>query len=378
MPELNWMPEHAADDDIGLESIVPEDVLYEYDGPRLFTVASDSGLYLCYLCDAGDTRFRFVVVPTSEKIVARLKDGLITAYESLDQPRVWLIDTGLSGEVERTVRTNLIEIDQRFLPKPTVMLHPDLEPVLTVKLQGQQMRAGAVPASVMKRAIDGAYGALKKLAEMVEGVQEAAGRPVRSIRTLYDLPAQRVAFASFEVAFGLPEAAQQELAIREDAAAKLQRMSIILADSLEWARTAGGQAQPADIGLDKLEVLDKLVPLRDGVTDLVQISGRFFPKRSIYTLDRTASLAVKAALLKARARDDVETLEGTPREFDKDKLSFILRNDGGADVAHCVLSEELADEAYEYYHNNVKAKVVVRRVKDRKPVEVLGISPAEA
>ena len=71
----------------------PVDVLYEFDGPRIFTLWDSEGeLNLAYWSDEDDAICRYVVVPTTGKIVAALRQGGISVYDALNQPRCWLCD----------------------------------------------------------------------------------------------------------------------------------------------------------------------------------------------------------------------------------------------------------------------------------------------
>ncbi|MFM7039359.1 MAG: hypothetical protein ACKO2L_16730 [Planctomycetaceae bacterium] len=74
-----------------LGSFSPDRILYEYDGPKIFTVR-DREQDLCLACwSAADEQFnRFIVVPTSETIVKALESGELPVAQALDQPRCWL------------------------------------------------------------------------------------------------------------------------------------------------------------------------------------------------------------------------------------------------------------------------------------------------
>ena len=78
----------------------PVDVLYEFDGPRIFTLWDSEGeLNLAYWSDEDDAICRYVVVPTTDKIVAALRQGGVSVYDALNQPRCWLCDLTHLGEI---------------------------------------------------------------------------------------------------------------------------------------------------------------------------------------------------------------------------------------------------------------------------------------
>ena len=78
----------------------PVDVLYEFDGPRIFTLWDSEGeLNLAYWSDEDDAICRYVIVPTTDKIVAALRQGGISVFDALNQPRCWLCDLTHFGEI---------------------------------------------------------------------------------------------------------------------------------------------------------------------------------------------------------------------------------------------------------------------------------------
>src|SRR5690606_28519920 len=96
------------------------------------------------------------------------------------------------------------EIPDEILPVPGTMLWPHLEPGLCVKLDGEEIREGSIPASVLLQAAEIASKAFKPIFEWAaRDLREFKdGRPPNWLRDLYGLPTQRLAFGSLEVAFG--------------------------------------------------------------------------------------------------------------------------------------------------------------------------------
>jgi hypothetical protein len=71
----------------------PADVLYEFDGPRIFSLLDSEGeLNLAYWSDEDETVCRYVVVPTTTKILETLRAGDITGMcgrNSASSPGCW-------------------------------------------------------------------------------------------------------------------------------------------------------------------------------------------------------------------------------------------------------------------------------------------------
>jgi len=103
----------------------PRKVLYEFDGPRIFTTANGAGDdFLVYICDEDDEHTRYLVVPTSDAIVKALCSGLITVLDALNQPRTWLVDRAHNGRIERARKIASGQMPDGTLPLHGTLLWP--------------------------------------------------------------------------------------------------------------------------------------------------------------------------------------------------------------------------------------------------------------
>jgi hypothetical protein len=108
--------------------ITPVNVLYEFDGPRIFTCRDNAGeLLLAYQCGAEGPASRFGVVPFTPALERRMVDGEITVRESLDQPRTWLIDVNADWEITAAWQVRMEDIAPSCLPRAGAMLLPSLQ-----------------------------------------------------------------------------------------------------------------------------------------------------------------------------------------------------------------------------------------------------------
>jgi hypothetical protein len=92
--ELNATPVDVAD----IGNLAPSEVLYDFDGPRIFSAQSPLGDLLCFLVDDDGAELRFIAAPTNPDILAKLKDGIRSVRDALDQPWVWFVDLGYDGQ----------------------------------------------------------------------------------------------------------------------------------------------------------------------------------------------------------------------------------------------------------------------------------------
>lgn len=332
-----------------LSQLVPERVLDELDGPRLFTARSDEGqLLLAYMCGEDLDIERFLLVPTSERILRAIEGNELTLRDALTQQALmYLVDRRFDGRVTGLAQIDSALLPESALPRHGVYLDPIPSPLFSIRLIGDALIPGKVPSSVVRRAVDGATGAMKALVRHVLDVQADAGRPTEWFRRFYDLPTTGFAFRSFEVSFGEPEPpAQADLT---DDRNVLEEVSRLLDDGLAWA--VGG-SDPRSVESREwraiVEALSHLTPPQKGVIEEVQVGGRLARRtRNVVTLTRSATERVGLARKRLATDNPTEvSLEGYVREFDKDRLSFYLRKADGTDIAQVAFSAEQYDDAW--------------------------------
>lgn len=120
----------------------PERVLYEYDGPMIFTLKSEAdGLFLAFQADRDRDAIRFLVVPFSDALEHRLVTGDINLRDALTRPKMWVFDLNKKWEPVRCWRVSDKDLPAGLLPKPGVMLWTHLRPImkrLTVRPGGNE------------------------------------------------------------------------------------------------------------------------------------------------------------------------------------------------------------------------------------------------
>lgn len=346
------------------------EVLYEFDGPKIFVAMTGSLLSLWYECeeDLDSSVFRYLVVPTDEQTIAYLKDGTRTVYDALHQPWLWAVDVGPGEQVIRGWVVQLEEVPEFAKPEKGVALWPHLEPLIAYRLIGDGLREGAVPTSVVARALDRPSAALKKLLEAMNN-SVGHGRPEESFRRAYDLPAQRIAFNSFEVSFGVPKSIEA-LPLEEDELSIYRAGSSCLEEALAWLRS-GKEDQLPDLAL--LEVLKELVPPAHGQVFEAEVRGQIIPSQQHVLLTRKDRQRVTQAISRKRSKErELLREEGRIGEFDKDQLTFILRDrSNSADELKCAFTEEQFDDLYEAFDNDRRVVLLGKLQMKRNVLEIV-------
>jgi hypothetical protein len=120
--------------------VKPVEILAEFDEPLTFTFTDSNGsLMLAHICSEGAGRLRYIVAPTTFRIVHELKTAVRSIREALDQPIVRLLDLGPDAVVCDAWVTTLQGLPERVIPASDVMLHawqsapgPDAQPARRV------------------------------------------------------------------------------------------------------------------------------------------------------------------------------------------------------------------------------------------------------
>lgn len=352
-----------------LSQLEPVRVLDEIDGPRLFTVYSEDGqLLLAYMCGEDETVERFLLVPTSDRIVEAISNNKLTLRDALTQQAfMGMVDRHRDGILSTPVQVDFGVLPSTALPRSGTYLNPVPQPLLNVRLIGTELKPEKVPASVVRRAVDGATGAIRTLIRHVLDVRQDAGRPSDWLRRYYDLPATGFAFRSFEVSFGTPEQPVQQNVTDDDKV--LEEVSRLLNMGLEWASEADGkEAGTSREWAAIVEAMSYLTPPQKGVVETVEVSGRLAKSaHKVVSLSRLASERVGFARKKLAASNPSEvTYEGLVREFDKDQLTFWLRKPDGSNILHVTFTSDQYDDALLAFDTERVVTVFAYRASEMK------------
>lgn len=363
---------------IKLSKLEPEHVLDEMDGPCLFTVRSDDGqLLLAYKCGEDETVERFLVVPTSKRIVEDIEGNHLPLRCALTQQALMcMVDQLGDGSLTAPVQIDFEALPATALPRPNARLNPMPQPLLRVRLMGNELVPEKVPASVVKRAVDGATGAVKALIRHVLDVRQDTGRPAEWLRRYYDLPATEFAFRSFEVSFGMPEPPAQQN-ITEDPKV-LEEVSRLLNIGLEWASAADGkESGTTQEWAAIVEAVSHLTPPQKGVVDSVEIGGLLAGhRRQPVLLSREASERIGFARKKFAAKTSSEAAyEGLVREFDKTHLTFWLRQPDDTNILHVSFTADQYDDVWLAFDTDRVVTVLAYTASDKsRDAELVAIA----
>lgn len=348
-----------------LGSTAPDEVLYEAEQPVVFTLRTAFGQrMLSYLADEQPDCTWLLLAPCTESTVQDLREGRLSVREALVGSWLWLARLDLDQRWDGLWSVEARDIPEDHLPHPGTLLYPDLEPVLSARVMGPEISRSGTPASVIAYAAGSVRKAIKVLLEHLLEL-DSHGRPADSLRELYDLPAQRFAFNSFEISFAAPSMTDAE-DILKPALELLQR-------GLTWATAEGesassGASDPERSAL--LRALLELTPPSTGPIEAFEVGGRWLP-RGTTKLTRASRKRVRSEIKKLHV-ERVTTLTGRIGQLDRDRYSFTLRDVQDRKEIGCLFGEELFDDVIDAF--NSEDRVIVVGVERSGKLHVTAIS----
>jgi hypothetical protein len=149
----------------------------------------------------------------------------------------------------------------------------------------------------------------------------------------------------------------------------------VVSKGLDWASTPQEEAVTSSQESSViLEALINLAPPKHGVVTEVHLGGRLAgPMARTRVLTRASSDRVRRALRSIKADVRPVKEQGFVREFDKDKLTFILRDEAGGDIGKCSFPESLYDDALAAFDGEALVTVLGHESAARDTIDVLSI-----
>ena len=323
-------------------------VLYEAEQPIIFVTHSKVGQpLLAYLAhEATDVSYMVLASASSAKI-RMLEQGTLGVREAICSDWMWLARFGRISDQAEIWSVIESDIPNDYLPVPGTPLFPEHTVVFAARALGEGIELGRMPCSVVSLVADSARASLKAVLDYVRAAN-TEGRPTDAQRALYDLPVQRLRFASFEVGLAEPHS---DL-FRDDS---LQQAVASLARGLAWAETASDQTvSPGASPAEREAVLRAtlaLTPPSSGVVSAIEVSGAWLKGRRFH-LDRNSRTKVSRQLRNLRM-ERIVLYSGRIGEIDDDNLSFTLREtEDGVDHKGSFPEDLLDDMRTHYYESN--------------------------
>ncbi len=315
------------------DRLTPESIFHDEEIPVLYTTRTFQGQEnLAYVADINAEGTFTIVVPLMPQTLKGLQAGTITILEALFASPAAIHWT--DGNDARAWALDLSEIPDLHLPKRGLTLHLEQEPIFRTRAIGEQIQLGHIPASAIAFVADSTRKALKTVLDYVFAAK-TEGRPRDEHRTMYDLPVQSFAFASFELSFAPPD---EGIFSREDVRLAAEKLE----SGLAWA-SGKDPTNTLTENSEEREVILRaallLTPPSSGPISEVQVSGAWLKDTDI-VLTRGSRRKVLEALREVDTERHA-VLVGRLGELDSDRLTFILRDTPEGEERRGAFGEEL-------------------------------------
>ena len=319
--------------------IRPDEVLFEIDGPTIFTARLGLSKFLFFKHDETDDAEIFVAAPVSDSDLEALRAGRISVRGALSYRDAWLIKTDFDYVVERYQEHDFSSIEPYLPPKGVGIassfgIVPDsieqANSLLSFKFIGQSLTEQAMPLSVFKDLVDNISTFVRKT---LLPTALSQGRYNR----FFDVTIGQPKFASLLVSIkgididsnGLREFKPTKFLNPDD----LRQESIERSDEL-WKSIAETSklAQEGDLtsGLFRqnrafLDQIGKLVPSSDNDLECLEISYHGFTRTQVVTIDQASGdRIIQAGQLDAL---EPETIIGVVIEVNGAAKTFIVKDE---------------------------------------------------
>lgn len=328
-------------------NLQPETILYEFDHPLIFTTKdSDGDLLLVYQCGEDDDRSEnhYLVAPFDNERLSDLTAGRMPVLEALSQPWLWHA-IGHIGNINTLNPCSLNDLpDGVMLPHHSVMLWPSLEPLLSFRMVGKDIKKGDIPGVIVKQGIAAPTNAINGIAEYLSEVMPEAEK---ALQRMMDIRVQRITYASFDV--GLKMELPKPVSENADPAKEMKRLLSAALDAAvqaDYSKALTAYFNTDDEAKTILDAVRDLTPPSYGIVSETQVGGRLVNGGRIRGLTRDARKYVLEHTGTPKERPEtIQTFIGRIREMDLDKSSFTLRDIKDVEGERkCKFAEDLEDD----------------------------------
>jgi hypothetical protein len=335
--------------------LVPDEVLYEYMGPSMFTTTVGLQHILVYKSFEHSDGDYFIAVETSVEIIDALKAGRLSVRGALSQSTCWLMDLNLDLNVQRYEQVSLGAISD-LIPETGIPLYADMKLAadslqqatspLSFKFYGNELLDGLMPLDIFKTLVNSTYDFVRRLFVPPALIASKAG-------DLLAFPMRQPLLGSLIISIDHPEIDAERMRRRfstknldaKELEQQAEKEGAKFVEGIEKTveRAASGRGMKT-FARDNFMLLDNLadiVPGERGDVSRLQLSSYLAGQDIFVELDREIGERIKHAY--RTVRDDVVDVRGiVAGTIDKSNL-LILRPDRGREIT-CYIAPDIFND----------------------------------
>lgn len=354
------------------DHLLPKSVLYFFDEPIIFTVEEFGAVFLCLLV-SHEAPQEYLVVPTNDLMLSRIREGDLSLRSAFLQPIAWQAEVDSSGKVQNIRWLTKNTIPEEFLPEVGAglrsdhgfivdeMNQQDTSNFLSVSFKGGMLTKGAMPLYVFRNLIDEVYSSLRGVFAPIVSEISKNELSSSSINKILEIPVFEPQFASLTLNFSAPTINISAIKKKMDIDTSLLTKNAIQASQNfintaevinELAATDAIFAAYAYGAPAALEALSRISPTSNSPFDVLEIRGHTGGSRS-KSVHINVDRGERILSTYNESQKNLETIEGRIVDTNLRSGSVIIRGSLGRETT-CILGKSfLAQESMEVRNNNI-------------------------
>jgi hypothetical protein len=181
-------------------------VLYEYDGPAIFTAMIGLSKFLFYKADEMEEYDVFVAAETDDATIELVMSGRLSVRGALNKKRVFVIELNHGYCLEKYWEVSAEDVPEGIMPPKHLPIFSSLGSAVdhveqarsffSIRFEGSSITRNSIPFGVFKSLVDSAYEASKKLLrpDVLSGLKT----------DIFDFPISEPAFSSLTLSLDEP------------------------------------------------------------------------------------------------------------------------------------------------------------------------------
>lgn len=269
------------------DPIVPDEVLYEFNGPLTFTASF--GLFdalFHHVGNRGNSSF-YAVVQIGKDTLDALRSGALSVRGALSCQTIWIVDLSPSFAVQRYWICDQEDFPEKLMPARNVPLFASMQQApdsleeanayFSIAFRGERLANKSIPFNLLKSLIDDSYEAARRLLSpaFMAGAKSAT----------FDFPARAVA-GSLILALDEPRindlylrrrTADAPLSVEDAQASFVKQRDLFFEETAELVEKANTGQLSDSLAEERFALLDNLqqiIPSDQSRIDSVVFSAR--------------------------------------------------------------------------------------------------------
>lgn len=352
-----------------LGRVEPDEVLYQFDGPLLFTAHVGLSEMLLSKIEETESTDIFIATPTSRPTISALERGILSVRGAFGYDECYIVELDKSGNVPRYWKTSIDLIPEELLPDPGVGLDPDsswvvdsieqVDAYFSVRFSGDGLTRESIPFRTFMKLMESVYEA-SRASLAPNGLERARS-------TVFDFNIREPIFGSLIVTIDEPSADiakvnkflnRKDLTSIDVKAGFSDSRNKLFEDLHNLTSKDATNLTPEE-NASRYRLIQKIVELLpDDDTSFSKVEFNSFSQNGVDHVVIEQELASRIRDEHTKARMSVRTVTGLVKIINDKSATFVISADYGRDLTCHIpraMFEELQND--QKFRNNSVVRV---------------------